>query len=63
MKDYKIEVLVYTDSHIGKDSKKDIQDHLDRYTKNGYNLSSTDAVSNDGVVYIYLYFEKEIESS
>jgi hypothetical protein len=66
MKDYKVESLIYyskltSDSkHISKSSKKDIQDKLDEYAKNGYRLASTDATNFGFAVYIYLYFEKDV---
>ena len=65
MKEYKVETLIYyskltTDSkHIAKSSKKEIQEKLDEYTKDGFKLTSTDATNFGGAVYIYLYFEKE----
>lgn len=66
MKDYKVESLIYyskltSDSkHISKSSKKEIQDKLDEYAKNGYRLASTDATNFGFAVYIYLYFEKDV---
>ena len=66
MKEYKVESLIYyskltTDSkHISKSSKKDIQDKLDEYAKNGYRLVSTDTTNFGFAVYIYLYFEKDL---
>ncbi|SMG51692.1 hypothetical protein SAMN05661096_03809 [Marivirga sericea] len=66
MKDYKVEALIYyskitTDSkHIIKSSKKEIQEKLDEYAKEGYRLTSTDASNFGAAMYIYLYFEKEI---
>ncbi len=64
MKDYKVETLIYyskvtlDSKHIAKNSKKDIQEKLDKYAKKGYRLASTDATSFGMAVYIYLYFEK-----
>lgn len=64
MKDYKVESLIFyskltTDTkHIVKSSKKEIQEKLDDYAKDGYKLASTDATSFGSAVYIYLYFEK-----
>ena len=64
MKEYKVETLIYyskltTDrNHIAKRSKKEIQDKLDHYAKEGYRLVSTDATNFGYAVYIYLYFEK-----
>jgi hypothetical protein len=66
MKEYKVESLIYyskltSDSkHISKSSKKDIQDKLDEYAKDGYKLASTDATNFGFAVYIYLYFEKDV---
>lgn len=65
MKDYKVETLIYYSKvtldtkHIAKSSKKEIQEKLDEYSKNGYRLASTDATNFGAAVYIYLYFEKE----
>jgi hypothetical protein len=64
MKEYKVEALIYyskltSDSkHIAKSSKKEIQEKLDEYAKNGYKLTSTDATNFGFAVYIYLFFEK-----
>jgi hypothetical protein len=64
MSNYKVETLIYYSKltldtkHIAKDSKKDIQEKLDEYSRNGYKLTSTDATSFGSAVYIYLYFEK-----
>lgn len=66
MKEYKVESLIYytklslDKKHISKSSKKEIQDKLDEYAKNGYRLTSTDATNFGYAVYIYLYFEKDI---
>ena len=65
MKEYKVETLIFyskltTDTkHIAKSSKKEIQEKLDEYTKDGFKLTSTDATNFGAAVYIYLYFEKE----
>lgn len=64
MKDYKVETLIYyskltVDSkHIIKRSKKEIQEKLDEYAANGYQLTSTDMSNFGAALYIYLYFEK-----
>jgi hypothetical protein len=64
MSNYKVETLIYYSKitldfkHIAKDSKKDIQEKLDEYARDGYKLASTDATSFGSAVYIYLYFEK-----
>ena len=66
MKEYKVESLIYyskltlDSKHISKISKKEIQEKLDEYAKNGYRLASTDSTSFGSAVYIYLYFEKDI---
>lgn len=66
MKEYKVESLIYyskltlDSKHISKSSKKEIQEKLDEYAKNGYRLASTDSTSFGSAVYIYLYFEKDI---
>jgi hypothetical protein len=65
VKDYKVETLIYYSKvtldtkHIAKSSKKEIQEKLDAYSKNGYRLASTDATNFGAAIYIYLYFEKE----
>ena len=66
MKEYKVETLIYyskvtlDSKHIAKSSKKEIQEKLDEYAKNGYKLTSTDASNFGAAMYIYLYFEKDI---
>ena len=66
MKDYKVETLIYYSKvtvdtkHIAKSSKKEIQEKLDEYSKNGYRLASTDATNFGLAVYVYLYFEKDV---
>lgn len=65
MREYKVESLIYYSKltldtkHIANNSKRDIQEKMDEYAKNGYRLVSTDATSFGAAVYIYLYFEKE----
>ena len=67
MKEYKVETLIYytkltfDSEHIAKDSKKEIQEKLDEYSKNGYLLTSTSSTSFGLAVYIYLFFEKDIQ--
>ncbi len=67
MIDYKVESLIYYSKltldreHIAKRSKEDIQIKLNEYAQKGYKLVSTNATSFSSAVYIYLYFEKEIE--
>ncbi|KAA2216446.1 MULTISPECIES: DUF4177 domain-containing protein [Maribacter] len=64
MADYKVETLIYYSKitldtkHIVKSSQKEIQEKLDAYSKDGWKLTSTDAVSFGAAIYIYLYFEK-----
>ena len=64
MKEYKVETLIYYSKltldtkHILKSSQKEIQEKLDEYSKDGWKLTSTDAVSFGAAIYIYLYFEK-----
>lgn len=66
MKDYKVESLIYytkltlDSEHIAKKSKEEIQEKLDEYAKNGYQLTSTTSTNFGFAVYIYLFFEKEI---
>jgi hypothetical protein len=66
MKDYKVESLIYyskitlDSEHIAKKSKEDIQEKLDEYAKNGYQLTSTTSTSFGLAIYIYLFFEKDI---
>jgi len=66
VKQYKVESLIYytkltlDKEHLLKSSTKDIQDKLDAYSQDGWQLNST-AVTNFGMaVYFYLYFEKEM---
>lgn len=64
MKEYKVETLIFYSKltldtkHIAKSSQAEIQEKLDMYAKDGWHLTSTDAVSFGAAVYIYLYFEK-----
>ena len=66
MKDYKVESLIYytkltlDSEHIAKESKREIQEKLDEYAKNGYQLTSTTYTNFGFAVYIYLFFEKDI---
>ena len=66
MKDYKVESLIYytkltlDSAHIAKESKREIQEKLDEYAKNGYQLTSTTSTNFGFAVYIYLFFEKDI---
>lgn len=66
MKKYQVETLIYyskitlDSKHIAKSSKKEIQEKLDEMSKDGWQLTSTDATNFGAAVYIYLYFEKTI---
>jgi len=66
MKEYKVETLIYYSKitldpyHITKNSKKDIQEKLDEYAKQGYRLASTDTAGFGAALYFYLYFEKDV---
>lgn len=66
MKEYKVETLIFyskltfDSKHIEKNSKKEIQEKLDDYSKQGYRLTSTNATKFGFALYIYLYFEKDI---
>lgn len=66
MKEYKVEsFLLYSKfsfdkKHSIKDATKKIQALLDQYAKDGWSLSSTDAVSFVAAVYHYLYFERTV---
>ncbi len=65
MKKYKVEVRTYyskmtlNKEHIADKSSDEIQDIIDNYVEDGWQLSSTDATSFGAAVYIYLYFEKD----
>lgn len=67
MKQYKVEGFTYYSKatldkdHIIKSSKAEIQQTLDEYTKNGWRLVSTNTTSFGLAVYVYLYFEKDVE--
>lgn len=69
MKVYKVETLIFYSkltmdkNHIADSSKIEIQETLDYYTNDGYQLSSTDATNFGSAVYIYLYFEKELSNT
>jgi hypothetical protein len=66
MKEYKVESLIYyskltlDSEHIAKQSKEEIQEKLDEYSKNGYRLASTNSTNFGLAVYIYLFFEKDV---
>ncbi|WP_297763515.1 DUF4177 domain-containing protein [uncultured Muriicola sp.] len=64
MKHYKVETLIYysklfaSRNHIMEASQKGIQEKLDKYSRDGWQLVSTDAAPFGTAIYIYLYFEK-----
>ncbi|MGB5379273.1 DUF4177 domain-containing protein [Muriicola sp.] len=64
MKHYKVETLIFytkafaNKNHIKEASQKAIQEMLDKYSRDGWQLSSTDAAPFGAAIYIYLYFEK-----
>lgn len=66
MKDYKVETLIYyskltlDSEHIAKQSKEEIQEKLDEYSKKGYVLTSTNSTNFGFAIYIYLFFEKNV---
>jgi hypothetical protein len=67
MKEYKVEARTYYSkpsfkpdrNHIVKSSSEEIQEIIDQYVSDGWQLMSTDATSFGVAVYIYLYFERE----
>ena len=67
MKSYKVEGLIYytkltlDSKHILNDSQADVQAKLDEYAQQGYRLTSTNTVSFGSAIYIYLYFEKDLD--
>jgi hypothetical protein len=64
MKQYKVETLIYytkpfaNRNHLAEASQKGIQEKLNLYSKDGWQLTSTDAAQFGAAMYIYLYFEK-----
>ena len=66
MKEYQLETLVYYSKltldkeHIAKSSKTDIQTKLDGYAENGWRLVSTHSTNFGFAIYIYLYFERDV---
>ncbi|MGK0391279.1 MAG: hypothetical protein ACI94Y_004041 [Maribacter sp.] len=66
MKEYKLESFTFwsklstNKNHILNDSSKKIQEILDKYSKEGWILSSTDKTSFGGAIYFYLYFERDL---
>ena len=67
MKEYKVEGRLYFSKiaakkdHIIQKSGEEIQYILDEYAKEGWTLTSTDATSFGTAVYIYLYFERDVQ--
>jgi hypothetical protein len=68
MKEYKVESLIFyskltlDSEHIAKESKKEIQEKLDEYARNGYVLTSTTSTNFGLAIYIYLFFERDAQS-
>ena len=66
MKQYKVETLIFyskitlDSEHIAKKSKEEIQEKLDEYSKNGYELTSTNSTNFGLALYVYLFFEKDV---
>ncbi len=64
MKHYKVETLIYytklfaNKNHLAEASQKGIQEKLNTYSNDGWQLASTDACQFGAAMYIYLYFEK-----
>lgn len=69
MKEYKVEARTYfsklsmNKNHIADSSSEETQYLLDQYAKEGWSLASTDATSFGTAMYIYLYFERDIEKT
>jgi len=67
MKSYKVEGLIYYSKltldtkHILNDSQAEVQTKLDEYAQQGYRLASTNTTSFGSAVYIYLFFEKDVD--
>lgn len=67
MKSYKVEGLIYyskftlDSKHILNESQAEVQTKLDEYAQQGYRLASTSTVSFGAAVYIYLFFEKDVD--
>ncbi len=67
MKSYKVESLIYyskltlDSKHILNDSQAEVQTKLDEYAQQGYRLASTNTTSFGSAVYIYLFFEKDMD--
>jgi hypothetical protein len=66
MKEYKVESLIYyskltlDSKHIANDSKKEIQEKLDKYAGEGYRFTTSTSTNFGSAIYIHLYFEKDI---
>lgn len=67
MKLYKVEARTYYSKltldkdHITKSSTEEIQNLLNEYSQDGWSLASTNATTFGAALYVYLYFEKEID--
>lgn len=67
MKLYKVEARTYYSKitldkdHITKSSTEEVQNLLNEYSQDGWTLTSTNATSFGTALYVYLYFEKEID--
>lgn len=67
MKSYKVEGLIYytkltlDSEHILKESQAEVQIKLDEYAQQGFRLTSTSSVSFGLAIYIYLFFEKDVD--
>lgn len=67
MKSYKVEGLIYytkltlDSKHILSNSRAEVQTKLDEYAQQGYRLTSTNTVSFGAAIYIYLFFEKDVD--
>ncbi len=65
MKEYKVESRTYyskmtlNKEHIAERSQEEVQQIMDDYVRDGWQLASTDATSFGAAVYVFLYFERE----
>lgn len=63
-KQYKVEGFIYytkitlNTQHIIENSVTDMQQKIDEYAANGWELVSTNAASFGSAMYTYLFFEK-----
>ncbi|MEL6388784.1 MAG: DUF4177 domain-containing protein [Bacteroidota bacterium] len=69
MKEYKVETRAYYSklttnrNHIVESSQMEIQDIIDSSVSDGWQLASTDAAAFGAAMYVYLYFEREVDAS